>query len=66
MCAYERERKKDSEKVKVTQLCLTLCNSLDISYPGSSVHVILQARILEWIAVPFSRGTSLPRDQAQV
>ena len=39
---------------------------MDCSPPGSSVHVILQARILEWIAVPFSTGTSLPRDQAQV
>ena len=36
------------------------------SLPGSSVHGILQARILEWIAIPFSRGSSLPRDQTCV
>ena len=58
MCAYERERTKDSGKVKVTQLCLTLCNPMDISPPGSSIHGILQARILEWVAYPFSKGSS--------
>ena len=36
--------------------CLTLCNPMDCSPPGSSVHGILQARILEWAAIPFSRG----------
>ena len=39
----------------VIQSCLTLCNSMDCSPPGSSVHRILHARILEWIAIPFSR-----------
>ena len=48
--------------VKVTQLCPTLCDPTDCSPPGSSVHGILQARILEWVATPFSRGSSLPRD----
>ena len=48
--------------VKVTQLCPTLCNPMDYSMPGSSVHGILQVRILEWVAVPFSRGSSQPRD----
>ena len=43
------------------QSCLTLCNRMDCSPPGSSVHGILQARILEWIAMPFSRGSSWPR-----
>ena len=38
--------------------CLTLCNPMDCSLPGSSVHGILQARILEWVAVSFSRGYS--------
>ena len=38
----------------VTQLCLTFCNSMDCSPPGSSVHGILQARILEWVAISFS------------
>ena len=44
-------------KVKVTQLCLTLCDPMDYT-----VHGILQARILEWVAIPFSRGSSQPRD----
>ena len=43
-------------------LSLSLCNPMDSSLPGSSVHGILQARILEWVAVPFSRGSSCPRD----
>ena len=42
----------------VAQLCLTLCSPMDCSPPGSSVHGILQARILEWVAIPFSRGSS--------
>ena len=48
-------------KVKITWSCLTLCNPTDYI-----VHVILQARILEWVALPFSRGSSQPRDQTQV
>ena len=50
-------------KVLATQLCPTLCDPMDCSTPGSYVHGILQARILEWIAIPFSRGSSQPRDQ---
>ena len=50
----------------VCQSCLTLCNSMDCSSPGSSAHGILQARILEWVAVPFSRGSSRLRDQIRV
>ena len=46
--------------------CPTLCNPLDCSLPGSSVHGILQARVLEWVAISFSRGSSRPRDQTQV
>ena len=53
-------------KVKVAQLCSTLCIPIDCSLPSSSVHGILQARILEWVAVPFSRGSSQPRDWTQV
>ena len=53
-------------KVLIVQLCLTLCNHVDYSPPGSSVHGILQARILEWVAVPSSRGSSWPRDQTWV
>ena len=47
--------------VKVAQSCLTLCDPMDYT-----VHGILQARILEWVAFPFSRGTFQPRDQTQV
>ena len=53
-------------KVSVTQLCLTLCNPTDSCLLGSSVHGILQARILDWVAVFFSRGSSQPSDQTQV
>ena len=48
--------------VLVMQVCLTLCYPMDSSPPGSSVHGILQASILEWIAIPFSRGSSQPRE----
>ena len=50
----------------VAQSCPTLCDPMDCSPPGSSVHGILQARILEWVAISFSRGSSLPRDQTRV
>ena len=43
-------------KVKVAQLCPSLCDPMDCSPPGSSVHGIHQARILDWVAVPFSKG----------
>ena len=46
----------------VTQLCPTLCDPMDCSPPGSSVHGIFQARVLEWIAISSSRGSSQPRD----
>ena len=49
-----------STKMKVAQTCLTLCDSMDCCLPGSSVHGILQARILDWVAVPFSRGSPNP------
>ena len=51
---------------KSLQLCPTLCNSVDCSPPDSSVHGSLQARILEWVAMPSSRGSSQPRDQTHV
>ena len=50
----------------VAQLCLILCNTMDYSPPGSSVHGILQVRVLEWVAIPLSRGSSKPRDQTWV
>ena len=53
-------------KVLVAQSCPTLCSPMDCSPPGSSVHGILQARILEWVAAPFSRGDSPPRDRTQI
>ena len=53
-------------KVLVAHLCLTLCDPMDCSLPGSSVHGILQARILEWVAIPFSRGSSRTGDQTPV
>ena len=53
-------------KVLVTQSCLTLCDPTDCSPPGSSVHGILQARILEWMAISFSRGSYWPRDWTRV
>ena len=52
--------------VLVAQLCPTLCDPMDCNPPGSSVHEIFQARILEWVAVSFSRGSSRPRDRTQV
>ena len=52
--------------VLVTQSCLTLRDFMNYKLPGSSVHGILQARILEWVAIPFSRGSSWSRDQTWV
>ena len=51
---------------EVAQSCPTLCNPMDCSPPGSSVHGIFQAWVLEWVAISFSRGSSRPRDQTQV
>ena len=50
----------------VSQLCLTLCSRMDCSPPGSSVHGILQATRLKWVAMPSSRGSSQHRDRTQV
>ena len=50
----------------VSYSCPTLCDFMDCGLPGSSVHGILQARILEWVAMPSSRGSSPPREQTQV
>ena len=51
---------------KLLQLYLTRCNPMDFSLPGSSVHGIFQTRILEWVVMPSSRVSSLPRDRARV
>ena len=57
------ESESESE---VVQSCPTLCNPMDCSPAGSSVHGILQARILEWVAISFSRGSSQPRDRTRI
>ena len=54
-----RRQNTNPDKVKVTQSCLTLCDPMNYT---NTVHGILQARILEWVAVPFSRGYSQSRD----
>ena len=51
---------------KSLQLCLTLCDPMDCSLPGSTVCRILQARILEWVSMPSFRGSSRPRDRTHV
>ena len=53
-------------RAKSLQSCLTLCNPISCILPGSSIHGILQARILEWVAFPFSRRSSQPRDRTHV
>ena len=60
---YSLINKGESE---VTQSCPTLCDPVDCSLPSSSVYGIFQARILEWIAISFSRGSSWPRDRTWV
>ena len=56
---------KDSES-EVAQSCPTLCDPMDCNLPCSSIHGIFQARVLEWVAISSSRGSSRPRDQTQV
>ena len=56
----------DMKWSEVTQSSPTLCEPMDYSPPGSSVHGIFQARILEWVAISFSRGSSQPRDRTQL
>ena len=51
---------------EVTQSCPTLCDPMNCNLPGSSVHGIFQVRVLEWVAISFSRGSSRPRDQTRV
>jgi len=57
--------KKESES-EVSQSCPTLCDSMDCSLSHSSIHGIFQARVLEWVSISFSRGSSWPRDQTQI
>ena len=53
-------------RAKSLQLCLTLCDPIDCSPSGSSVSGILQAKILQWVAIPSSRGSSQPRDRTHI
>ena len=63
-CHFLLQCMKVKSESEVTQSCPTLCDPIEkiCSLPGSSVHGILPARILEWVAIPFSRGSSQPRD----
>ena len=63
ICCWNFIKQKESE---VAQLCPTLCDPIDCSLPGSTVHGISQARILEWVAISFSRRSSRPRDWSRV
>ena len=54
-------QRESLQKVLVVQSCPTLCDSMDCSPPASSVHGILHTRILEWVAISFSRGSYQPR-----
>ena len=56
---------KESES-EVAQSCPTLYEPMDCSLPGTSIHGIFQARVLEWVAISFSRGSSLHRDRTQL
>ena len=58
--------KKERKESEVAQSCPTLCDPRDCSLPGSSIHGIFQARVLEWVAISFSRRSSWPRDWTQV
>ena len=63
-CAFRLQ--KVDVKVLVAQWCPTACYPMDCNPPGSSVHEVLQARILEWVASPFSRGSSQSSDRTQI
>ena len=63
---YSSDEMKIKSESEVAQLCPTLCDPVDCSPPCSSVHGVFQARVLEWVAISFSRGSSWPRDQTQV
>ena len=60
--SYREAQKQPESESEVAQSCPTLCYPMDCSLPGSSVHGIFQATVLEWIAISFSRGSSQPRD----
>ena len=64
--SYDQPQFSSVQFSLVAQSCPTLCDPVDCSLPGFSVHGILQARILEWVTIFFSRGSSQPRDWTQV
>ena len=61
-----RSMKKVKKESEVAQSCPTLCDPMDCRLPGSSLHGTLQARVVEWGAISFSRGSSQPRDRTWV
>ena len=63
--AYLTYMQSESES-EVTQSCPTLCDPMNCSLPGSSVHRVFQVRVLEWVAISFSRRPSWPRDRTQI
>ena len=65
-CHFLLQCMKVKSESEVAQSCLTFSDPMDCSPPGSSIHGIFQARVLEWVAISFSRGSSWPRDQTQV
>ena len=73
LCCFIQSSKLRNKRYKlwkseseVAQSCLTLCNPMDYGYQASPSMGFFQTRILEWVAVPFSKGSSQPRDQTQV
>ena len=66
LAPWKKSYDQPESESEVTQSCPTLCDPVDCSPPGFFVHGILQARILEWVTISFSRGSSWSRDQTQV
>ena len=67
VCVCVREREREREGGRESLSCVQLfCDLMDCSLPGSSVHGVLQARILVWVAIPFSGGSSQPRNLTRV
>ena len=62
LVGYSPWGRKSESVSEVTQSCSTVCNPMECSLPSSSVHGIFQARILEWVAISFSKRSSRPRD----
>ena len=62
----ERKPSASAKYVKANVFAAQSCPTWTVAPPGSSVHGILQARMLEWVAIPFSRGSSQPRDRIKV